>query len=366
MSLVDQQHCAGCTCISRRGRAPVGYLGWSERGNMGDDAIRQAIERALPDAQLHPLALTVRDLSRLAIPRIRTRLQSGHVLLGGGTAVGRRNWRLPLQAQASLTSRRPLLMIGAGVEDPTFQGRHSFSGGAELRKWLPLLRQFDRVTVRGPRSARLLADLGVESAVVGDPALLLEAPDLGLEPGLIGVNLGYGSDLWSHSQLNVLKEVAPAIRKMERSGWRFRFLVVNLEDAQWTRFCIALAQLPPGSYDVMTTTRPDTYLSAVAPCELLLGQRLHAVILAACAGVPSLMLEYQPKCRDFMESIGSGERSFRTDRVRALELHEALEAAARNRSELAVDVASRVRELRLRLRTEVQHLSEVLDTPVRT
>ena len=360
MSLVDHHHCATCTCTFGTGvRTSIGYLGWSNHGNMGDDAIRGALEAVLPDLDLVPLPLTLRGFSRLA-QGPRRRLRQSHLLLGGGTTIGRRNWRLPLMANLSVIGRRPLLMIGAGVEDPAFQGRHSFSSGGELRRWVPLLREFDRVTVRGPRSARLLAEVGVEASVVGDPALLLRPPMVEAQPGLLGINLGYGSDLWSHSQITVLKEVAPALRRLQRAGWRFRFLVANLEDAQWTRFCIALAQLPPGSYEEVTAVRPDVYLAAVAPCELLVGQRLHAVVLAAAAGVPAVMLEYQPKCRDFMESIGAASRSLRTDRLRADQLHQVVDALSADRVPVALDLAQRVDGYRARLGAEVERMAALV------
>jgi len=364
MSLVDHHHCTTCTCDLSHERFSVGYLGWSHRGNLGDDAILDAVTRALPEMDLVPLPLTMKEFGRMASRQTRRRLRHAHLLLGGGTVIGRRNWRLPMMANLSLTSRRPLLMIGAGVEDPVFQGRHSFSSGSELGRWVPLLREFDRVTVRGPRSARLLADAGVEATVVGDPALLLSTPSVPFEPGLLGVNLGYGSDLWSNSQITVLKEVAPALRRFQAEGWRLRFLVANLEDAQWTRFTIALAQLPPQSYEVVTSVRPEVFLAQVASCEMLLGQRLHAVVLAAAAGVPSVMLEYQPKCRDFMESVAGGERSLRTDKVRAGELYESLWSLASHRESVAQELDERVQDYRNRLEAEVVRMAQVIRQPL--
>ena len=47
--------------------------------------------------------------------------------------------------------------------------------------------------------------------------------------------------------------------------------------------------------------------------DILVGQRLHSVVFACGCGVPSVMLEYQPKSRDFMESIGMQQFSIRTD-----------------------------------------------------
>jgi len=364
MSLVDRHHCATCSCAEHTVHAPkVGYLGWSGQGNLGDDAIHDALASALPHLTLERQSLRAREIaaSVVAGPRVR---RHEPLLLGGGTVIGRKNWRLPLRFHMALTSTRPLFMIGAGVEDPVFQGRHSFSSDGELARWVPLLREFDRVTVRGPRSARLLGDVGVEAEIVGDPALLWSRPELEVEPGLMAVNLGYGSDLWSNSQVTVLKEIAPAIRRYYEAGWRFRFLIANLEDAQWSRFCIALAQLPPESYEEVVAVRPEVFLASVASCELIVGQRLHALVLAAAAGVPGIMLEYQPKCRDFMESIECSERSFRTDHLSAGQLIEALDELSSSRTVAAMKLECAVAEHRRRLSVEVSRLASQIGIEV--
>jgi polysaccharide pyruvyl transferase WcaK-like protein len=364
MSLVDRHHCATCSCAAATTEAPtISYLGWSGQGNLGDDAIHDALASALPNLVLERQSLRAREIAASVLANQRLRRHEP-LLLGGGTVIGRKNWRLPLRVHMALTSTRPLFMIGAGVEDPVFQGRHSFSSDGELSRWVPLLGEFDRVTVRGPRSARLLGDVGVEAEVVGDPALLWARPPYEVEPGLMAVNLGYGSDLWSNSQVTVLKEIAPAIRRYYEAGWRFRFLIANLEDAQWSRFCVALAQLPPESYEEIVAVRPEVFLASVASCELIVGQRLHALVLAAAAGVPGIMLEYQPKCRDFMESIDSGERSFRTDHLTAGQLIEALDDLTASRVRAAATLDGAVAEHRRRLSFEVSRIASHLGIEV--
>src|SRR5205085_3462854 len=53
----------------------------------------------------------------------------------------------------------------------------------------------------------------------------------------------------------------------------------------------------------------DEYLQRVREMTMFLGVKLHSVILAMCAGVPSVMIEYAPKCRDFMCSMGVDRHS---------------------------------------------------------
>jgi polysaccharide pyruvyl transferase WcaK-like protein len=54
-------------------------------------------------------------------------------------------------------------------------------------------------------------------------------------------------------------------------------------------------------------------MDSVCEQTVFVGFKLHAVVLAYCARVPALMIEYRPKCRDFMESIGADEFVVRAD-----------------------------------------------------
>jgi polysaccharide pyruvyl transferase WcaK-like protein len=53
----------------------------------------------------------------------------------------------------------------------------------------------------------------------------------------------------------------------------------------------------------------------VSQCQMFLGMKLHAVVLAIATGVPSLALEYRPKLRDFMESISASDAVIRFDEL---------------------------------------------------
>jgi polysaccharide pyruvyl transferase WcaK-like protein len=68
--------------------------------------------------------------------------------------------------------------------------------------------------------------------------------------------------------------------------------------------------------------------------------KLHATVLATCALTPSIMLEYRPKCRDYMESIGQGRFTFKTSDFRAGELWEIVEEWNRRRPAAAAALAS--------------------------
>ncbi|MFC0434422.1 polysaccharide pyruvyl transferase family protein [Kutzneria buriramensis] len=328
------------------------YVGWTGRGNLGDDAIADALLQHIPGvAPWHvptdPTAFAARLLAGAGVgARRRT------VLLGGGTVVGRRNWRLLLAATGTLLARRrPWHLIGVGVEDPAFQGRNSFSDRDELRRWVDVCGWFERITVRGPRSQELLASVGVNSEIVGDPALL-HGPSAPVEPRerLLGVNLGFGDDLWGHDHDRVVAETAALVRELAGAGWSSRLIVVNLKDLPSATACVERAGVNVPIH--IATTVPD-YLAAVADCTVLVAERLHALVLGAAAGVPLVGLEYQPKCADFLASVGCGERSLRTDTVTAGALIDHVRSLADHRDTESALLATHVGALRELLLEEV-------------
>lgn len=324
----------------------ITYLGWHGRGNLGDDAIRDAVELGLEVDRIVDLPLYPREIVGQLATGLRTRTRDTTLVVGGGTCIGRRNWRRHLQLGLVVTKRRPPLIIGAGVEDPAFFGRNSYSDRGELARWSRLLLGSGKVTVRGPRSAELLADIGIEAAVVGDPALLFEPADQRRTEGLVGVNIGFGDDLWGHDPSLVTSAGAEMCATLERRGHRFVGISMNREDDLRLREMFGRASIEAA---VVTPTTVEQLLDLVGSCALVVASRLHASVFSAIAGTPTLILEYQPKCRDFAESVHLGDWCFRTDNLSGGRLASAALAALGQADEMSMQLRSSVAELRGRL-----------------
>jgi polysaccharide pyruvyl transferase WcaK-like protein len=338
------------------------YVGWTGRGNLGDDAIADALLNHIPGvAPWHvptdPTAFAGRLLAGAAVGARRR-----SVLLGGGTVVGRRNWRILLSATGALLARRrPWHLIGVGVEDPAFQGRNSFSDKDELRRWVEVCGWFDRITVRGPRSRELLASVGINAEIVGDPALMHEIGPVEPKERLLGLNLGYGDDLWGHDHERVLDETADLVRELAKANWSTRLLVVNMKDLP---FATACAQRAGVDAEIRIATTVPDYMAAVADCTVLVAERLHALVLGAAAAVPLVGLEYQPKCADFLASVGSAQRSLRTDVVTAGAMIEHVREIASQREAESALLATHVGALRELLLEEVAWIRNRLSADV--
>ena len=325
----------------------VAYLGWHGRGNLGDDAIYDAVRAQLPTATFLDLPRFPHERIRATTTGLNRSLRCSTQVVGGGTLVGRRDWRRWVNRGLALTRKNGSCAIGVGVEDPVFVGRRSGSRKDELRRWAPILSEFHSVSVRGPRSAELLYDLGLTVEVSGDPALLLPRPSVAPEEGLIGVNLGFGDDLWGHDPQMVADEMFAANRHLSSEGHRFVGILMNPSDRRWTE-----AALNGVTADIVAPVDAAAAARELARCSVAIVSRLHAGILASLSGTPVLSLEYQPKCRDFALSIDDERSLLRTDRLRSHAAVDAVHDALANSSSIRTRTQAAVERLRHQLRYE--------------
>lgn len=327
-------------------RADFGYLGWIGHSNLGDDAIAEVLIERLAPRSVVPIDAGLRN-AWAARRNGRAGLQPGRVLLGGGTVIGRANWRLQVEVALRMCGDHRAVMIGAGVEDPAFRGRRSFSSFGELGRWRRLLlERFDDVTVRGPRSAELCAEIGVEATVVGDPALLAEMTAVPREGGPIVVCLGYGDALRGGDQSAVVRTVAAALRAVP--GREVVAVSVNPSDRRWAQMLAAELGSRVRCEDAFDLRAFD---AAIDGAGSLIAERLHAGILGAAAGFAPVMLSYQPKVDDFAASVGVASHS--TDALRISDLVDGIASSghspttAASVSVLRSRLAAKVDELRL-------------------
>jgi polysaccharide pyruvyl transferase WcaK-like protein len=332
--------------VNRRTPA-VSYLGWRGQGNLGDDAIYDAVRSQLPGAEFLDMPRFPHERIQAAITGLNRSLRHSTHVVGGGTLIGRRHWRRMVNSAVALTRGQGSYAIGAGVEDPVFKGRRSGSGNSELKRWIPVLSEFNIVSVRGPRSAELLGDLGLDVKVAGDPALLLPRPDVAVEEGLIGVNLGFGDDLWGHDPETLVATMSAALNELASQGYRFLGILMNSSDARWTG-----AALKDVASDIVQPVDAIAASQEFARCSVVIVSRLHAGILAALSETPVVSLEYQPKCRDFALSIDDERSLIRTDQVTATNVVDNVLAALADAPAIRIRTKAAVERLQQRLRDD--------------
>ncbi|BDI28331.1 polysaccharide pyruvyl transferase CsaB [Capsulimonas corticalis] len=229
--------------------------------------------------------------------------------------------------------------------------------------------RLDAVTVRDPESLALLREIGVSRPpmeVTADPALLLtsRAPSTGTREGQIAVSLRP----WAQSAESLPEMVAKASAIGAPNARAIAVAMQPQSDfapmeqfaRQWRQTSDQQTVSLPASADAPLPL-PDL-LSAIGSSQMVVGMRLHALILAAAAGVPSAALAYDPKVGAFMRSTGQEDavldvhaadqaaldqtiaRVWAERAERAGRLHEALpplRASAMRNAEIALDLIRR-------------------------
>jgi polysaccharide pyruvyl transferase WcaK-like protein len=181
------------------------------------------------------------------------------------------------------------------------------------------------VTVRGPISQRMLQQNGfTDASIVGDPVLSLADRSPRRRRGRkIGINVGDTSGrLWGGNDGNLHDWIRSLIRRLLQAGFEVSLVSVYPKDTPVLR---RIAREFPGRSEVLTLySYGPKVLDTFRTFDLFVGEKLHSVVLAHCAYTPAVMLEYEPKCADYMASMGLESFNFRCDRLDLNTVHAAL------------------------------------------
>jgi hypothetical protein len=251
------------------------------------------------------------DGGRIANQIVKCSPSVKYGVLGGGTLIGQSRQWLDI-AKAFQQTGRTLLIAGTGVEDESF-----WPTAARVSEWRPVLARCPHIGVRGPISQGILQDAGVDNVeVIGDPAVVFakQCVQTSIQPRSLGLNVGVSDGkIWGREDdvSNGFVRLATLARKAE---WSVHWFVVWPKDLEITRRVADASGTPLHIHKIYTDHME--FIERVAGLSVFAGMKLHATILATCAITPSLMIEYRPKCRDFMAGIGFEDYVIRTDAFR--------------------------------------------------
>jgi hypothetical protein len=339
-------------------RRRIAYVGWNGHRNMGDEAIFEVSKRSFASYKLVDAPWGSR-FDRIARHRQAPTIAAG--LLGGGTTVGRyRTYRLRFERWFGAYPELPAFALGVGIVDPGFErGLDGFDAEGELRAWADVLRRFEVVTVRGPDSRRALAEVGIPSSVVGDPALMVGPKRLpSPREQLLGLNVGFSARASNIDWDMLLPEVIAAAKVLVDRGWRVRLTPMHDSDVALSR---AVARALGERVELVRRWRSlPRLLHAIGECEVLVGTKLHSVVFAAAAGVPAVSLAYEPKCLDFQRSIGREPFTLRLPDIRSGSIVDLVDHLSRDRDRESRAVTDAVEARRNELTRTIRTIRERL------
>lgn len=298
------------------------YIGWAGHHNLGDEVMLDAVRDLLPWADVE----TSGDPGQLLI-------------LGGGTLINRSSYLK--QVTERDTPRTERVVIGTGVANPDFWGEQE-----DPQRWIRWLSSCAYVGVRGPYSYERLRSWGMKGdlEVSGDSALLLERPGVNRIPGRVVIAPAWTKGkLWGGSDEIVVDAVAEAV-----AGWRAE-----------GREVVALSSSPDDDGQILQIGEraggvllpfvqgyldQTNAIETIASADVVVGERLHACVIAAAVGTPFVPIEYRPKVRDFAASVGVEESVIRSDELTRGLLTERISAAIDTGADGATEHVVRYRE----------------------
>lgn len=362
----------------------AGYYGF---GNVGDEAILNTMLASLRERRqdlefivvsMDPArTATCYDVRSVHWKDIDTLLsaakESDLIILGGGglfqdywgvpkgVALTASHWGISFcsaVAMLAVLHQKPFMIYSVGV------GPLHSEEGSMLTRWTFELA--GAATVRDQESLALLASLGVPAdkvQIAPDPALNIK-PDArtaaeilqthGFEPGsrpLIGISIRNWAEAEEAEQWK--KELAAALDEfLEGIDAHIVFIPFQVSshplENDHAAASIVVSQMEKAD---RVFVLPEAYPPAVtagllSQCQLVVGMRLHSLILAASTGVSIVALVYDPKVQSFMESLGMSDFSLLLQSMTGKELDGILKSAWGRRQQIRETLQTRIADLK--------------------
>jgi polysaccharide pyruvyl transferase WcaK-like protein len=339
-------------------------LGWHGHNNLGDEAIYGAMRKLFNGINL--VDFTKGAESKLVAKKIS---QINRAVLGGGTTIGYKLSSINnLKYCFDLCSET--LVFGAGVteldgwKENLKQSLNDSLRGERNKTWKMLLEKCMYVGVRGPLSFSALCQRGISNIeIIGDPVISLadNTPSEKISSGrTLGVNLTLQKGM--RGDINEISEkIISFIKFAQSKNWNVLWFVVNPRDLLVTE---TIAKKTQTAQSILKLYRDyKKFMEIVKSCDVFIGTRLHSVILAISSYTPSIMLDYKPKCHDFMASIDQEKLTIRTDKINVSELYELTENILSNRSSLVDELVAKVGQMKKKQINKAKELKSLLLKP---
>ena len=353
-----------------------GYYGFD---NAGDEAVLYAIiqtlRQAKPDIDITVLsnqpeqtaqAFGVKAVNRWSKGGLLKAVKQCDVLISGGGSllqdVTSKNgiiYYLGIIKLAQMMKKK--VMIYAQGIGPVMHSRNR----KLVRK---ILNKADAITVRDLDSRMELMQMGVyrEIMVCSDPVMGIPVEEIdaevgkgllvqgGMAPNNTKPVLMVAARDWQHSE-RLFTEVAAYCDYAVQEGWQVILLPFHYPaDVEASRHIVAQMQHGSDAVVLADNYSPQDTMALLKNADLILGMRLHSLIMGAALGKPMIALSYDPKVSSFMQLLRQRE-CYEVDRVTAAQLIAAMQRLS-NRSEKEVAMMDNLVEIMVRQSKEPAEL----------
>jgi len=284
-----------------------GYYG---QGNAGDEALLLSLLERLPD-HFEPIILSanplltsknygVKSYSRFDICRQIISSKKGDFFIWGGGSL--------MQDVTSIKS--PIFYAGLmklaqlkGLTTLAYaQGIGPLNSPLTRALTKQVLKGCDGVSVRDKGSAKLLEQWGITHFIAPDPVWALSSQknsDLQLLPSpLIGFNVR------NHGTINEDKILlfSEALIKLQKKI-NGNILLIPFQAKNDLPLCEKIGQKLKTNYQIVNLENPLALKGIFQDITMLIGMRLHSLIMGASEGCQCFALSYDPKVTQIMEEL---------------------------------------------------------------
>lgn len=271
-------------------------------------------------------AVRVIDTARDRVALLRALLGCDVLVFGGGSIIkelyastGRNPYSTLLMILAIVTftrriARKPIAMLNVGV-GPLLTPR-----GLKIARMI--LRQVDQLTVRDERSLVTCRSVGIEPVLATDAVFSASRETLlgggevvrpdGDGPLRVALSLNFdieNPDSWEGflSSLAEALEAVHRVRPIELHALPMQAGFKAHDDAEvLEEFAARVPSIPMVRHELPLHSDAARL---IAGCDLLVAERLHAIVMASILGVPSYVLSYDVKVRELAAILGIEEWS---------------------------------------------------------
>ncbi len=306
-----------------------GYYGF---GNIGDEAILTSIVDTIraekPNTEFVVLSsdpaftssdLNVRSINRLNIPLVILELTSANLFISGGGGLMQ-----DVTGNFSTSYYSGLIKIAQVLKVPTMiyaQGVGPLKKDFNKNIVKSIFNKVDAITVREIFSRDDLINMGVNPSkiqVTADPALLLDKiskekvreilteANIDLSIPIIGIAIRPWH-AWYERQLKAFTSVIYQMAK--KYNMQIVLIPFQLSTDLWlSREAEVCFKIRPDSGVPVTVLEralsPKEMMGVIGSTHVIIGMRLHALIMAASQNVPSVGIAYDPKVKHFSNLAG--------------------------------------------------------------
>lgn len=278
----------------------IALIGWYGKKNAGDEALKCVLEDFFSEFEIHVFG--IQSMNEELLNKFQ---EMDFIIIGGG---GVFNYGSPAPFNNATEwldkIKAQVIILSVGVTCPIY-------GPNEQKNLRFLLERCAKVSVRDHISKfeleRVLPIKQID--IIPDLGILLNSHPFKFDKGegiYTGVCL---RQKWWRNVETAARKIAETLDKAyENSGLKFVFIPFStregIEDDRIINKMI-ISYLKHDCYiNIETELSPEEIKYLLSKMDLVIGMRLHSLILAASEGVPVIGINYFTKIRRFMETIG--------------------------------------------------------------